>query len=190
MQLLKNLQSVIYCILFIPLLSSCLITVDINKLNDRMFKKYDKNQNHAFEQTEFLPILKNIYKFEKQRHNLIDQNIRRDDYLNSEFLSYDDNHDGHVTLAEIQSYDRKKYFTLKDEKKNGYLDLDNEITFITKRQAYKSLVRLKYAFVFEEKRVISYEEYLIKVKKGLDTNLDNRVSLEEYQNFMPIYCGC
>lgn len=154
-----------------------------------MFKKYDKNQNHAFEEAEFQPILKNIYKFEKQRHNLIDKNIRRDDYLNSEFRSYDDNHDGHVTLAEIQSYDRKKYFTLKDENKNGYLDLDNEIAFITKRQAYKSLVKLKYAFVFEEKRLISYEEYLTKVKKGLDTNLDNRVSLEEYHNFIPIYCG-
>jgi hypothetical protein len=190
MQLLKNLQSVIYCILFIPLLSSCLITVDINKLNDRMFKKYDKNQNHAFEQTEFLPILKNIYKFEKQRHNLIDQNIRRDDYLNSEFLSYDDNHDGHVTLAEIQSYDRKKYFTLKDENKNGYLDLVKEILFLTEKRVYMSWKIQKVAFVKDGKRIISYEDYLIKVKKGLDTNLDNRVSLEEYQNFMPIYCGC
>jgi hypothetical protein len=154
-----------------------------------MFKKYDKNQNHAFEQTEFLPILKNIYKFEKQRHNLLDKNIGRDDYLNSEFLAYDNNKDGHVTLVEIQFYDRKKYFTLQDGNKNGFLDLDNEITFITNRRAYKSLVRLKFAFVFDQKRVISYEDYLIKVKKGLDTNLDNRVSLEEYQNFMPIYCG-
>lgn len=155
-----------------------------------MFKKYDKNQNHAFEQTEFQPILKNIYRFEKQTHNLLDKNIGREDYLNSEFLAYDNNKDGHVTLVEIQSYDRKKYFTLKDENKNGFLDLDNEITFITNRRAYKSLVRLKYAFVFEEKRVISYEEYVIKVKKGLDANHDNRVSLEEYHNFNPIYCGC
>ena len=154
-----------------------------------MLKKYDKNQNHAFEQTEFLPILKNIYKFEKQMNILLDKNIGREDYLKSEFLSYDDNKDGHVTLIEIQSYDRKKYFTLKDEDKNGYLDLDKEIVFLTEKHAYTVVKRLKFAFVKDGKRVISYEEYLIKVIKGLDANHDNRVSLEEYQNFMPIYCG-
>ena len=156
---------------------------------DRWFKKFDKNQNQAFEQTEFEPVLKNIYKFEKQYHLLINKDISLSDYLKSEFTSYDDNNNGLVTLKEIQNYGNKKSFTLKDEDKNGYLDLDKEIVFLTEKRFYMSWKYQKFAFVKDGKRVISYEEYLIKVKKGLDTNLDNRVSLEEFQNFMPIYCG-
>jgi hypothetical protein len=175
------------------LVSSCILTMDNNERNsyliNLLFKKYDKNLNQTFEQSEFKPILKNIYKFEKQNHILIYKDVKLEEYLKSEFPAYDDNKDGHITLIEIESYDRKKQFTFRDKNKNGFLDVENEVSFLTDRSAYKSLISMKSKFVFNGKKVISYDEFLSKVNKKLNSNLDNLISFDEYQAFMPHYCG-
>lgn len=193
MLILKLRSRIIFSLIFMFLVSSCILTMDINERNsfliNRLFRKYDKNLNQTFEQSEFMPILKNIYKFEKQNHVLINRNIKLDEYLKIEFQAYDDDKDGHITLNEIEYYDRKKQFTFRDENKNGFLDVENEVSFLTDISAYKSLISMKSKFVFNGKKVISYDEFLKKVNNRLNPNLDNLISFQEYQEFMPYYCG-
>lgn len=188
--MLKHSRTIFFSTLIVLLLTSCVLTLDTNKLNERMFKKYDKNQDRTFDELEFLPILKNVYKFEKLSNRLVDKHINREEYLKSEFQLYDHNKDGHVTLAEIQMYDKKKNFRILDVDRDGYLDLNNEISVISNKVNYKSLIRNKGLFVMDGSRVISYKEYLAKIKNLFDSNGDKRVSLEEFENFSAIFCQC